>query len=121
MKAMQMNLSVLVKQPNRSFASVFLAFSLFRILHPHHANSANARYLCKSGEIEPPAKTKARCAEELARLSLQHPSLGLTKTASLLGYEDPNSFLRAFRMWEGVTPSEWRAMEKAGRSKRPPD
>jgi AraC-like DNA-binding protein len=51
---------------------------------------------------------------ELARLSLQHPSLGLSKTASLLGYEDPNSFLRAFRMWEGVTPSEWKAMEKAG-------
>ena len=51
---------------------------------------------------------------ELARLSLQHPSLGLSKTASLLGYEDPNSFLRAFRMWEGITPGEWRAMEKGG-------
>src|SRR6478752_5479350 len=36
MKAMQMNLSALVKQPNRSFASILLAFSLFRILHPHH-------------------------------------------------------------------------------------
>ena len=58
---------------------------------------------------------------ELARLSLQRPSLGLSKTASLLGYEDPNSFLRALRMWEGITPAEWRAMEKAGRSKRPPD
>ena len=58
---------------------------------------------------------------ELARLSLQHPSLGLSKTASLLGYEDPNSFLRAFRMWEGIIPSDWRAMQKAGRSKRPPD
>ena len=56
---------------------------------------------------------------ELARLSLQHPSLGLSKMASLLGYEDPNSFLRAFRMWEGVTPSEWRAMEKAGLQQTP--
>ena len=56
---------------------------------------------------------------ELARLSLQHPSLGLSKTASLLGYEDPNSFLRAFRMWEGVTPSEWKAMEKAGLQQTP--
>ena len=51
---------------------------------------------------------------ELARLYLQHPSLGLSETASLLGYEDPNSFLRAFRVWEGVTPTEWRAMQKAG-------
>ena len=51
---------------------------------------------------------------ELARLYLQHPSLGLSQTAFLLGYENPNSFLRAFRVWEGVTPSEWRAMQKAG-------
>jgi AraC-like DNA-binding protein len=51
---------------------------------------------------------------ELARLYLQHPSLGLSQAASLLGYENPNSFLRAFRVWEGVTPTEWRAMQKAG-------
>jgi AraC-like DNA-binding protein len=51
---------------------------------------------------------------ELARLYLQHPSLGLSQAASLLGYEDSNSFLRAFRVWEGVTPTEWRAMQKAG-------
>ena len=54
---------------------------------------------------------------ELARLYLQHPSLGLGKTASLLGYEDANSFLRAFRVWEGVTPTEWRALQKAGTSR----
>jgi AraC-like DNA-binding protein len=51
---------------------------------------------------------------ELARLYLQHPSLELNQAASLLGYENPNSFLRAFRVWEGVTPTEWRAMQKAG-------
>jgi AraC-like DNA-binding protein len=28
--------------------------------------------------------------------------------AYLLGYEDPNSFIRAFREWEGLTPGEWR-------------
>jgi hypothetical protein len=54
MKAMQMNLSVLVKQPNRSFASILLAFSLFRILHPHHANSARA-FATSSG---PPVRPK---------------------------------------------------------------
>ena len=51
---------------------------------------------------------------ELTRLYLLHPSLGLSETASLLDYEDPNSFLRAFRVWEGVTPTEWRAMRRAG-------
>jgi AraC-like DNA-binding protein len=64
---------------------------------------------------------------ELARVYLQHPSLGLSKTASLLGYEDANSFLRAFRVWEGVTPTEWKAMQKAGlqemseAARQPPD
>ena len=51
---------------------------------------------------------------ELARLYLLHPSLGLSGTASLLDYEDPNSFLRAFRVWEGITPTEWRAMQRTG-------
>jgi len=51
---------------------------------------------------------------ELARLYLQHPSLGFSETASLLGYEDANSFLPAFRVWEGITPTEWRAMQRAG-------
>jgi hypothetical protein len=63
MKAMQMDLLKLAKQPNRSFASVLLAFSLFRFLHPHHPSSVNARHLCESGEIEPPAKTGAIAAQ----------------------------------------------------------
>jgi AraC-like DNA-binding protein len=45
---------------------------------------------------------------ELAKHYLLDPSLGVAETASLLGYEDPNSFFRAFREWEGTTPSEWR-------------
>jgi AraC-like DNA-binding protein len=56
---------------------------------------------------------------ELARLYLLHPSLGLSRVASLLGYEDVNSFLRAFRVWEGATPTEWRAMQKAGLQETP--
>jgi AraC-like DNA-binding protein len=31
--------------------------------------------------------------------------LELKETAYLLGYEDSNSFVRAFRTWEGVLPS----------------
>jgi AraC-like DNA-binding protein len=45
---------------------------------------------------------------ELARHYLQQSSLELGETACLLGYEDPNSFFRAFREWEGMTPGEWK-------------
>ena len=46
---------------------------------------------------------------ELARHYLQHSSLELNETAYLLGYEDANSFFRAFQQWEGTSPGEWRA------------
>ncbi len=45
---------------------------------------------------------------ELARHYLLHSSLELNETAYLLGYEDPNSFSRAFHLWEGTSPGEWR-------------
>src|SRR5258707_199288 len=45
---------------------------------------------------------------ELARYYLLQPALELAEVACLLGYEDSNSFFRAFREWEGTTPSEWR-------------
>jgi len=38
-----------------------------------------------------------------------HSSLELNETAYLLGYEDANSFFRAFHQWEGTSPGEWRA------------
>ncbi|WP_315792364.1 helix-turn-helix transcriptional regulator [Paenibacillus sp. BIC5C1] len=40
---------------------------------------------------------------------LENPLLDLKEVAFLLGYEDTNSFFRAFRQWEGDTPSRWRA------------
>ena len=48
---------------------------------------------------------------ELAKHYLLQPSLALGETACLLGYEDPNSFFRAFREWEGTTPGEWKAAQ----------
>lgn len=45
---------------------------------------------------------------ELAKHYLRQSSIQLGEAACLLGYEDPNSFFRAFREWEGTTPSEWR-------------
>lgn len=46
---------------------------------------------------------------ELAQHYLLHSSLELNETAYLLGYEDANSFFRAFHQWEGSSPGEWRA------------
>jgi AraC-like DNA-binding protein len=47
---------------------------------------------------------------EMAQHYLLHSSLELNETAYLLGYEDANSFFRAFHHWEGISPSEWRAV-----------
>jgi AraC-like DNA-binding protein len=57
---------------------------------------------------------------ELAKHYLLDPSLDVAETACLLGYEDPNSFFRAFREWEGATPSEWRDERAAGLAKMGP-
>jgi AraC-like DNA-binding protein len=46
---------------------------------------------------------------ELAQHYLLHSSLELNETAYLLGYEDSNSFFRAFHQWEGTSPGRWRA------------
>lgn len=44
----------------------------------------------------------------MARYYLSNSALELNEAAYLLGFEDPNSFGRAFRSWEGMPPSNWR-------------
>ncbi len=50
---------------------------------------------------------------QLARHYLNNSVLELNEAAYLLGYEDGNSFVRAFRNWEGVPPSRWREEQRA--------
>jgi AraC-like DNA-binding protein len=50
---------------------------------------------------------------EMARHYLAQTRVELVETAYLLGYEDSNSFFRAFHHWEGTTPGEWREAQRS--------
>jgi AraC-like DNA-binding protein len=47
--------------------------------------------------------------KELIREYLSDDSVEITEAAFLVGFENTNSFYRAFRSWEGKTPAEWRS------------
>lgn len=50
---------------------------------------------------------------QMARYYLGSSVLELNEAAYLLGYEDANSFIRAFRTWEGIPPGLWRESQRA--------
>ena len=47
--------------------------------------------------------------EQLARHYLTSTDMTGAEISFLLGYDDPNSFFRAFRRWVGQTPEEFRS------------
>lgn len=55
--------------------------------------------------------------QELARQYLTQPSIAINEAAYLLGYDDPNSFYRAFKTWQGITPANWRSFQRATTSR----
>jgi len=52
----------------------------------------------------------AEARRELAHEYLANAQLDMADVAFLLGFDDQNSFFRAFRQWEGETPARWRAL-----------
>jgi AraC-like DNA-binding protein len=56
--------------------------------------------------------------QELVRHYLLQPAIEINEAAYLLGYEDPNSFYRAFRTWEGTTPAQWRSAQPSAAGRR---
>jgi len=49
---------------------------------------------------------------DTSRRLLASTDLDASEVAFLLGFEELNSFTRAFHTWEGVTPSRWRKSER---------
>jgi AraC-like DNA-binding protein len=58
-------------------------------------------------------KVLEEARHRLARHYLNNSVLELNEAAYLLGYNDANSFVRAFRTWEGVPPARWREEQRA--------
>ncbi|MBB3274833.1 MULTISPECIES: AraC family transcriptional regulator [unclassified Pseudoxanthomonas] len=56
--------------------------------------------------------------QDLVRHLLAEPSIDINEVAYLVGYEDANSFYRAFRSWEGTTPARWRELALQGADRR---
>jgi len=54
-----------------------------------------------------------RIRESLARYYLAQTTLSCTQISFLLGFEDPNSFFRAFHDWTGSTPERLRSAPPA--------
>ena len=78
----------------------------------HMSSRTLQRRLQEEGSSYQRALDEAR--HQMARYYLGNSVLELNEAAYLLGYEDANSFVRAFRIWEGVPPGQWRETHGLG-------
>jgi AraC-like DNA-binding protein len=76
----------------------------------HISSRTLQRHLQDAGSSFQRVLEEAR--HQLARHYLNNSALELNEAAYLLGYEDGNSFVRAFRTWEGVPPAQWREKQR---------
>jgi AraC-like DNA-binding protein len=72
----------------------------------HVSSRSLQRKLQESGSSYQDLLDEAR--HQMARYYLSKSALELSETAYLLGYENTDSFARAFRSWEGIPPKSWR-------------
>ncbi len=77
----------------------------------HMSSRTLQRRLQDSGSSYQRVLDEAR--HQMARYYLSNSVLELAEAAYLLGYEDANSFARAFRTWEGMPPKHWREANRA--------
>jgi len=77
----------------------------------HMSSRTLQRRLQEAGSNYQSVLDEAR--HQMARYYLGNSILELNEAAYLLGYEDANSFTRAFRTWEGVPPGLWRETHRA--------
>jgi len=77
----------------------------------HMSSRTLQRRLQETGSSYQRVLDEAR--RQMARYYLGNSLLELNEAAYLLGYEDSGSFVRAFRMWEGVPPGLWRETHRA--------
>jgi AraC-like DNA-binding protein len=77
----------------------------------HMSSRTLQRHLQEAGSSYQRVLDESR--HQMARYYLGNSVLELNEAAYLLGYEDANSFVRAFRGWEGVPPGHWRETRRA--------
>lgn len=69
------------------------------------------RRLAREGTTLQALKDRAR--HEIAAQKLLHSTLPIEQISGLLGFEETNSFYRAFKKWAGVTPQVYRTQHSS--------
>lgn len=92
-------------------------FRAWRALEEEAADPALPLRIGAAIRGEPFADVLARTRTELAHHYLGSTALSAAEISFLLGFEDPNSFYRAFQAWTGTTPEQARGGRRGARAR----